>query len=181
MTRAQASSLLQRAKVHRAIAWWFGHTWRHMNSLFREILCPLSPTFCSQRNLDLGSALIRADQVLSFLHRVSEPAKTAPLMLALGQHLNVYGSWPERLGSCSCQSRRLLALADHTGWPRLAPSSAPGLEQPCSPSAPGAGTQKPRQSPLLLPGLFCSFPPFLPFFFSHLQSLSPSFPGRSGL
>lgn len=75
-----------------------------------------------------------------------------------------------------CQSRRLLALADHTGWPRLVLPQPQGWSSPALHRHLVQGPRSHGQSPLLLPGLFCSFPPFLPSFLFLPPSVSLSLP-----
>lgn len=73
-----------------------------------------------------------------------------------------------------CQSRRLLALADHTGWPCLALPRPQGWSSPALHQHLVQGPGSHGKSPLLLPGLFCSFPPFLPAFLFLPPSVSLS-------
>lgn len=73
-----------------------------MNSLFREVLST-PPTFCSQRNLDLGSALIRAvTRPCLFPTESQNLPKQPPLVLALGQASECLRLMARAgLGSCS--------------------------------------------------------------------------------
>lgn len=75
-----------------------------------------------------------------------------------------------------CQSRRLLALADHTVWPHLALPRPQGWSSPALHRHLVQGPGSHGQSPLLLPGLprsSPSFPSFLSFSPTLSLSLSP--------